>query len=198
MKKFSSYFNLQKSQAELDFVDIDLEGDIPLYVDPYALTTRDDDWSIHCHSLVVSFFQTVLDSVKNNNQKAGIQLLSHLGEPEETHLGVSLDGNKGRGIGAIHAKELFLAFKASKAANTMLMEDLSDFALFIPGIGRDKISDITTNIIRRALISYTQSQCQLHEIALHNVPSGFFWDSERKIWLQEFLELPIYNNQKLY
>jgi len=149
MSKFSNAFNLNKSQAELDFVDIDLDGDIPLYVDPYALTTRDDDWSIYCHGLVISFFQAVLESVQNNDQRTGIKLLSHLGEPEETHLGVSLDGNKGRGIGAIQEKKLFLALKNSRAASTALMEDLSDIALFIPGIGRDKISDMTTNIIRR-------------------------------------------------
>ena len=43
MASFSSYFDIIKTQAELDFVDIDLNLDTPLYVDPYALTTRDDE-----------------------------------------------------------------------------------------------------------------------------------------------------------
>ena len=196
MNTISVQYKLSKSQAELDFVNIDLDGDIPLYVDPYALTTRDDDWSVHCHNLVISFFQAVLNSVQSNNEKRGIQLLSHLNEPEETHLGVSLDGNKGRGIGVIQAKELFKALKNSKAANTSLMEDLSDIALFIPGIGRDKISDMTTNIIRRALISYTQSQCDLHGVPTHNVSSGFFWDAETEIWRQEYVYLPVHKGKK--
>ncbi|HWX02416.1 hypothetical protein, partial [Collimonas sp.] len=107
MPSFSEYFNLKKTQAELDFVDIDLEGDIPLYVDPYALSSRDDEWSIMCHQLVVSFFQAVINSINRNDRTHGIQLLSHLGEPEETHLGVSQDGNKGRGVGPGQATELF-------------------------------------------------------------------------------------------
>jgi hypothetical protein len=197
MKKFSSEFNINKTQAELDFVDINLEGDTPLYIDPYALTTREDEWSSECHSLVVSFFEAVLLAVKENNQAAGIHLLSHLNEPEETRLGVSRLGNKGRGIGQIQAAELFNALKNSKAANSGLLEDISDFALFIPQIGRDKISDITTNIIRGSLISYTQSQCELHGVSMRKVASGFCWDAYAGRWYQTYVDLPVFNENKI-
>ncbi len=142
MPKFSEIYDINKTQAELDFVDISVETDTPLYVDPYALTTRDDNWSIQCHEQVVSFFQSVILSVKNKDSRTGIQLLSHLNEPEETHLGVSKEGNSGRGIGGQQASDLYEALSRSKAASTGLLEDVSDFALFIPGIGRDKISDM--------------------------------------------------------
>lgn len=33
--KISEIYNLQKSQAELDFVDIDVTKDLPLFVDPF-------------------------------------------------------------------------------------------------------------------------------------------------------------------
>ncbi|WP_454874795.1 hypothetical protein [Paraburkholderia xenovorans] len=194
---FSKYFKLEKRQAELDFVDIELEGDTPLYVDPYALTTRDDEWSVECHQLVVSFFQKLLQAVQANDERRGIQLLAHLGEPEETHLGVSQVGNKGRGIGPGQAKDLFEALRNSKAAKTALLEDLPDFALFIPGIGRDKISDMTTNIIRRLLISYTQSQCTLLNIPMNRVASDFFWDGNSEEWRQEYVELPVCDGKKV-
>ena len=103
MSSFSSYFKINKTQAELDFVDVDIDLDTPLYIDPYALTTRDDDWSIYCHSLVVSYFQAILLAIKSNDVVKGARLLSHLGEPDETKLGVSQPGNKGRGIGAHQA-----------------------------------------------------------------------------------------------
>lgn len=193
---FSKYFNLNKTQAELDFVDITLH-DIPLYIDPYALTTREDHWSIYCHNLVVNYFKAVLKAVKDNDLEKGVRLLSHLGEPEETYLGVSKPGNKGRGIGRIQANVLFDALRKSKAATSGLLEDLSDFALFIPLIGRDKISDITTNIIRGPLISYTQDQCDLYDIPTQNVPSGFYWDLEKREWAQDYTELPIFEGRKI-
>jgi hypothetical protein len=43
--KFSQHFKLGKDQAELDFVDVDPERDLELYVDPYAIEIRDDEWS---------------------------------------------------------------------------------------------------------------------------------------------------------
>lgn len=197
MASFSSFFKLNKTQAELDFVDIDINLDTPLYIDPYALTTRDDEWSIQCHQLVVSYFQTILLAIKNNDVAKGTRLLSHLGEPEETKLGVSQPGNKGRGIGPHQAGEMFKALKSSKAAQSGLLEDLSDFALFIPLIGRDKISDMTTNIIRDALISYTQNQCNLLAIPTRSVASGFFWDIEKEEWLQNYVNLPVCNDGKI-
>ncbi|NQY27558.1 MAG: hypothetical protein HRT92_10345 [Piscirickettsiaceae bacterium] len=197
MPHFSEIFNINRTQAELDFVDITPGSDTRLYLDPYALTTRDDDWSIASHEMVISFFQAVLEAVKNGQKPKALLLLSHLGEPEETHLGVSIDGNSGRGVGGMQASEVYSALSKSKAATSGLMEDLSDFALFIPGIGRDKISDITTNVIRKQLISYTQSQCVLHDVPMRKVPSGFFWCSESESWRQEYVELPVHNSAKL-
>jgi hypothetical protein len=133
MIRFSEIYGLNKQQAELDFVDVTPGDDLPLYLDPYALTTREDTWSESAHHLIVSFFHEVLQAVKAGNQTRGIRLLSHLGEPEETHLGVSREGNRGRGVGSVQATELYKALKNSKAAVSGLLEDLSDFALFIPG-----------------------------------------------------------------
>ncbi len=197
MPKFSELFEINKSQAELDFVDISVETDTPLYVDPYALTTRDDNWSIQCHEQVVSFFQSVLTAVKNKDSRTGIKLLSHLNEPEETHLGVSKEGNTGRGIGGRQASELYNSLSRSKAASTGLLEDISDFALFIPGIGRDKISDITTNVIRKSLIEYTQAQCDLYDVPMRSVGSGFYWDVSKTSWEQGYVELPVYDLEKI-
>ena len=197
MQKFSEIYGLNKTQAELNFVDISPGFDTPLYIDPYALTTRDDDWSNTAHEFVVSFFQSVLQSIAEDDQAKGVRLLSRLGEPEETHLGVSEEGNKGRGVGEVQAVELYDAISRSKAASSGLLEDLSDFALFIPGIGRDKISDITTNILRELLITYTQEQCDLYNIPVQSVASGFCWNPKQEEWNQNYVDLPVYDSQKI-
>lgn len=195
--KFSEVFSLHKSQAQLDFVDINLNSDTPLYLDPYALTTREDDWSVECHACVVSFFASVLSCVQTGNRNRGSELLSRLSEPEETRLGVSKGHSKGRGIGNVQAGEVFDAMARSAAAHSGLLEDLSDFALFVPGIGRDKISDMTTNIIRGPLIRYTQSQCALFGIPTRSVASGFYWDADNEEWRQGYEELPVHNGEKI-
>jgi hypothetical protein len=195
--KFSVAFGLHKVQAELDFVDINLDSDTPLYLDPYALTTREDDWSVECHACIVSFFASVLSCVQVGNRGSGSDLLSRLSEPEETRLGVSKGHSKGRGLGSIQAGEVFDALARSTAAQSGLLEDLSDFALFVPGIGRDKISDMTTNIIRGPLIRYTQSQCALFGLPMRTVASGFYWDPDSEMWSQGYVELPVHNGEKI-
>ena len=49
------------------------------------------------------------------------------------------------------------------------LASLEECELMIEGIGRDKISDLTTNVIRTHLIEYTQDQCTLHGVPLQNV-----------------------------
>ena len=77
------------------------------------------------------------------------------------------------------------------------LAELSDCELMVEGIGDDKISDITTNILRKMLIEYTQEQCQLHGIAMRRVASGRLWDQERRLWTQGYTELPVVGGRKI-
>lgn len=84
---FSRHFKINKSQYELDFVDIPLNsGDIPLFIDPYAISLRQDRWSEGCHNLIVGFFQEVLDAIRKQADQKAKAMLAGLREPNETHL----------------------------------------------------------------------------------------------------------------
>lgn len=195
---FSQHFGINKSQAQLDFVDIDLDQDKHLFIDPYAFSQANDAWSVLCHDSVVSFFQAVLDAIKRNDEVRGRAILDNLGEPSETCLGLSAGGTDGNGVGRVQADQLFDRLKESTAAQTGVLEELSDCELFIPGIGPDKISDITTNIIRRHLIQYTQTQCELHRVPLEDgIASGMLWDSQSEKWVNRYETLPVINGKKV-
>jgi len=198
MTTFSSFFNLNKSQCELDFVDINLYKDMKLYIDPFAISIQDNEFSSKCNLLIINYFETILNYINNKQDSLGIKTLINP-EPRETHLGVSKvlnkNGKGGRGIGYTEAKKLFNKILQSKASKTGLLNDLSDLSLFVEGIGRDKISDMTTNIIRKELILYTQAQCEIHNIKIQKRPSGKYWNIKQKMWSQEYLDLPICNEQ---
>ena len=197
MPHFSKFFNINKPQALLDFVDIDLEIDTPLYIDPSALAARKDSWSVVSLNQVNTFFQAVITSIYNNDRQRCLELLSHLGEPEETHLGFSKGTNKGSGVGKKQAEGIYDALNQSKASETGLLQDISDLALFIPKLGRDKVSDMTTNIIRHNLIIYTQQQCKLYNIKMERINTGFYWSISGNEWKQGFTELPLYKGKKV-
>jgi hypothetical protein len=147
---------------------------------------------------VLSFFEAVLEAIRAGDVVRGRRLLDNLGEPNETCLGLSAGRPAGRGVGRQQADELFDRIRQSRAAQTGLLSELADCELFIPNFGADKISDVTTNIIRRQLINYTQAQCDLHRIPIiGEVASGMLWDGSNSSWTNRYVELPVINGRKI-
>lgn len=190
MPRFSNYFSLSLSQHELDFVDVSNTYDTPVYVDPYAIETQDDVWAARASENIRTFFSEVLEAIRSKDQIRAINLMSHLTEPKETYLGVSKGSPQGRGVGPGQARQLIYAISSSKAYKTGLLSDLSEMALYVEGVDRDKISDLTTNIIRDLLVEYTQQQCELYGIETERYPGPPFWDVNRKNWVARAVQLP--------
>jgi hypothetical protein len=72
MKLFSTHFRLNKSQAELDFVDIPIEKDLPLFIDPFALSLRQERWSQRAHVTLISFFEKIIEVIRNGDLETAI------------------------------------------------------------------------------------------------------------------------------
>jgi len=196
--KISKRFNLEKSQAELDFVDIDTSRDIPLFLDPHFLGQRKDNWSTEAVQTLRSFFQTLLDLIREGNEKEARKLFNNLHEPNSTCLGLSAYKPDGNGVGQGDSENIFDRLLKSKAVKTGLIQDIEDNILFIDRFGKDKLSDMTTNIIRKHLILYTQNQCNLHNIPLNsNIPSGFFWDKEDCEWKNEYINALVVDGKQI-
>lgn len=198
MARFSTVFALTNSQADLDFVDIDLSTDTPLYLDPYAIQIRNDEWSSKCGDNIRSFFNELLDSLRAGNMARSIHLVSNLHEPNETFLGESQGNPNGKAVGQIKARQLLEAFVNSRAYETGLLSDVSEAELFIRGVGRDTISDLTTNVIRNLLAEYTGNCCALHNIPVQAVRSlGPVWDIVARDWRSQTLNLPVWNRRPI-
>lgn len=194
MATFTEHFSLGKSQAELDFVDIPIDSDIPLFVDPYAISQRPDTWSHTCHRTITSFFQNLLDCIRAGHNNQAFQLLRFLREPNETHFGFSRGRPQGAGVGGFQANQILQALSASEAFRTGFISSLGECELMIDGIGRDKISDLATNLIRAHLAEYTLSQCELWNIPVQQVALPPFYDAETAAWNTTYFNLPIANN----
>jgi hypothetical protein len=190
MPRFSVFFSLGLTQPQLDFVDVSNDYDTPVYVDPYAIEIRDDIWAAKASDAIRTFFLEVLDALRSGDTARAKSLMSHLHEPRETFLGVSSGVPKGLGVGSQQSGQLISALRNSRAFKTGMLTDLSEVALYIEGIDRDKISDLTTNIIRELLVEYTNQQCSLFGIPTRSYNGPPFWDTVRKNWVSKFVNLP--------
>lgn len=119
--------------------------------------------------------------------------MSHLHEPAETFLGVSVAEPNGKGVGAKQARQLVRSIRSSKAYVSGVLSDLSEMALFVDRVGRDKISDLTTNIIRSKLIEYTNQQCRIYNIPVDDYNGPPMWDGIKKNWVNRTVKLPSIN-----
>ncbi len=193
-QKFTEYFGLKIEQYELNFLDIYAHQDIALFLDPFGISAMGTKWSKECENQIATYFQYLLDSIKVGDKQTIKKLLSALHEVNEVALGYSQNGSTGRGIGPKQAKEIQEAFETSQAAISGDIKDIADCALLIPGINRDKISDITANILKKQLIEFTKEQCDLYSIPTKKVAISAF-DFEILNFKSYFDFLPLVNGK---
>ena len=196
--RLSKKFDLGKTQFELDFIDINLSTDIPLFIDPYFLAQRSDLWSISASRTIRNYFQQLINLIRAGFTAQAKELFIHLNEPNETCLGLSKGEPQGRGVGVEDANKIFNSLLESKAVQSGIVEDIEDCRIFVPGIDKDKSSDMATNIIRKHLIEYTYNQCKLWGMPLQkNVPSGYVWDRHDREWKNYYTEMFIVDGRKI-
>jgi hypothetical protein len=144
---------------------------------------------------LTAFFQAIVDRIRTGSLDDARELLAYLREPNETRFGQSKKRPAGAGIGPQQAQQLFDALRDSSAVKTGFLASLEECELMIEGIGRDKISDLTTNVIRANLIEYTQNQCNLHGVPLRNVAVAPCFDPDTLQWESRYADLPVWKDQ---
>ncbi|MGE6212041.1 hypothetical protein [Comamonas aquatica] len=190
--RVSQFYKLNRDQTTLDFVDVPIGNDIPVFLDPSRIRSMETAWATECSSLLQHFFERLLEHIRANNEASGLRMLEGLSERNEFHLGFSKGKSQGSGIGREFARDFWGALSNSKAGKTGLLKDLEDACLFIDGVGPDRISDAACNILRGPLIKYTQDMCVYYGIPLENgVDSGPIWNPETDRWEDSLIDLPV-------
>jgi hypothetical protein len=188
----SKFFGLNRTQATLDFVNVHVDKDIPVFLDPLAIRSLGTEWAHHCVSLLQNYFETVLACMRADDHDRARQLLACLNERNEFHIGYSKGRSRGHGFGEVSAERIWKSLSKSKAATTGILSDLEDTILFVEGVGPDMLSDAVCNIIRGPLIKYTQDMCVYYGIPLHEeVDSGPVWNPQDECWEHTLLSLPL-------
>jgi len=194
--KLTESYNIKKNQEDLEFVDIDLQQDLELFIDPYIFTKLNGDFAKSCNNAIIKFFNEVINLIRKNDEINAKRMLNGLKEPSETHLGLSEHSIYGNGVRGKKAAKLYKMLSKSRAAKTGNLKDLSDCELMIDGIGKDSISDITTNVIREYLIDFTQNQCKIYNIPM-TLFSNNIWDDNIKKWIKKDYKLPSIGGKKI-
>jgi hypothetical protein len=187
----SEYFGLGVTQGALDFADVPANGDIRLYIDPFALSSQRSATFVRWHDKVQDFFGSVVAAIREGNVLRARELMQHLKEPNETRLGQSRGRPRGTGADGTYAERILRALTESTAVKTGLITNLEETELMVEGVSYDRISDLATNILRGELLTYTQEQCALHHIPMERVSVGWVFNIEHEEWEMVEADLPV-------
>ncbi|EJB8479851.1 UNVERIFIED_CONTAM: hypothetical protein KWE62_08680 [Acinetobacter baumannii] len=190
MTTFLDFFKVPPPES-LDFLNLQLEKDTKVFLDPYSVAMTNN---VHCrnaHKCIKAFMKTLLTALKDNNQTLATELCSHFQEPKGTGIGWTKKSYKGRGAGEIKAAKLLEALTSSEAVMSGAIEDLEELILVVEGLGLDTISDITINLGMKHFIEFTQEKCNELNIPLERINKkvNYFCHLDNE-WKSDFFDLP--------
>ncbi|MDR1695419.1 MAG: hypothetical protein LBR69_02125 [Endomicrobium sp.] len=156
---FSEYFNVSNTiLKEYGAIDISLSCDIPLFIDPMLIFNSKKKEYTNLHKQIIKFFHFLATKSQNSLSKAEVKTWFSFNEIRQNWLGFSLKGNCGSAFGRKFSN--FLSENIQFILNTSgISKDshIEKILLLYPGSGKDKISDLTVNLIKEFLLQYTES-----------------------------------------
>lgn len=199
---FSDIFGLPPAVVKsYGALDVSLTNDLPLFIDPFLLFHSSKPEYQALHRDIIGYVEFLRDkAVAGHLDDRRLGQWFMFREVKQTWLGYSRVGNQGSGLGRDFAKAM--SDSLSKIFANFGSEDVSQgshlerLCLIGEGVGRDNISDLTTNLIKPYLLQYTQGFARLHLKPEHRrvVPvSKARFDLHTEAWTTERFELPFVN-----
>ena len=147
--------------------NVSLITDLPLFIDPFLLFNSENPEYQRLHDQIIRYLRFLKDrSVEGNIDDGLLRAWYYFSEVEQNCLGFCVAGHSGHGLGAKFARALnanlhsiFSSFGEERVTKGSHLEKL---CLIANGVGRDTISDFTTNLIKDYLCEYTQSFARTH------------------------------------
>lgn len=179
--------------------DISLASDLPLFVDPFLLFNSEKPEYLALHAGIIKYLTFLRDRADRPLTSGLINAWYKFSEVKQNWLGFTLLGNAGSGLGVDFARALHSSLGSilrSFGTETITRgTHLEKLALIKDGVGRDNISDFTTNLIKSYLLSYTEAFAQQHlkehQRARFPVPRAEF-NYVTETWATRTYELPAF------
>lgn len=164
---FSDHFGVTPNVLEqYGAFDISLASDLPLFVDPFLLFNARELEFQRLHEAIVDYLKYLRDQAGSGLDDGTMLDLYCFAEVKQNWFGFTEFGNGGSGLGPEFARALHAAlggilrnFGEETVTDGSHLEKVT---LIGSGVGRDNISDFTTNLIKGWLCDYTQTFVHQH------------------------------------
>jgi hypothetical protein len=198
---FSDIFDVsEKDIQDYGAFNISLINDLPLFIDPFLLFNSENPEYQKLHQHMLSYLGFLREMASSGALRPGLLRAWYVfPEIRQNWLGFSLVGNHGSGLGldfaaALH-ENLGAVLNSFGAEEITRSSHLEKVCLIKDGVGKDNISDFTTNLIKGFLLEYTQEFAARHlqptqRRRVHVDRAEFNY--ETRSWLARHFDLPVY------
>lgn len=199
MASITTFFGIS---GYVPFVNVDVESDTKLFIDPalIAFQTPSDQLASQADKMLRDYSAllcTLITSSSAADQRRAYEMLTNLNEPRETRLGLAAKGFNGHGVDTYFRDKIGEALTNDLRALIAvgIFEWIGALPLFVEDFDRDRMSDMTTAIIRGALIDFTEEmirrypQFQTNDHSLVSCPMKV-WDPVAHQWKIRTTSLP--------
>lgn len=199
-------FFSEKFQVDSDLVkaygaiDISLVCDLPLFIDPMLIFNSEKDDYKALHNQIIRYFYFLYQKAQQGLTHKQIDAWFNFSEVPNNWLGYSLSGNKGLALGRKYADFLYQNIHfAIDTHGISSSQHIEKAMLLYDGSGKDKISDLTVNLIKGFLCEYTETFAKkyIHPNFLRSFPvdkAYFNYDTES--FISKEFTLPFVYNEK--
>lgn len=200
---FSDHFGVQESDLEeYGAFNISLVSDLPLFVDPFLLFHSKKPQYQALHQQILKYLRFLRDKAVGQSLSSPlIRSWYQFAEVKQNWLGFTVMGNQGHGLGkdfAVALHESLGSILGNLGSETITASShLEKVGLIRGSVGRDSISDFTTNLIREFLLEYTQTFAREHLDASDRQTfrvRKVRFDYDTEAWEDDRFELPVYEN----
>jgi hypothetical protein len=199
---FSKVYQIDISKG-VDWFDPILDYDTKLFIDPFLVEKSNHASFRNSHETIRNYFNNIFElaaTTSRDKQSLKYKMLVRLNtypEVKELCLGYASDSTKGSGSGSGFAESIVGAILDSIDRGIVSIPHFEELGIFNKGIGADRVSDITANLIKIDLIKYTQTICSHYKIPLQKYSIRVFNVKYNK-WEYQVFDLPsntYYSNQ---
>ena len=110
-------FGINRMQGELDFINIDINKDLPLFIDPYRISKLSGPFIDEANGIINNFFSYLIELLVSKKYDKVNEIFVNFSEVNETCLGFSKNKPRGNGLGTKGTQDFLEAIKNSKAVN---------------------------------------------------------------------------------
>jgi hypothetical protein len=192
-----------KITGPVPFLDVHVDRDNLLFIHPTAIRNGlEPQLSVPASARIESFTAEIIrcrESPQVADQIKGRSLLrSGLKEPNETRLGYTRYGSRGHGWGPGLGTQLWKALD-SPLCQRGLLTSLEHLPLFVPRVGQDLISDMTTRLAMPELIEFTGRMVHQYPALRRDLRKTRLtvWDETSARWVTRDAELPYVSGKHL-